>query len=249
MPMAATEIEREAFDRVLVLGDPHIGKSTSVIASAAEAFGHGYAINCGKTQGLADAARRCPKFSWDCVRDEAQMEDAIKEGRKGAKEGRYKWIALDDYNLYASWLEVALEDDTRNAQGESDGRRFWREYRKRLVNILVRLFDTKAHVYVITHYIETGGGLIDGQTEKTGPGVAPMFAGAARKEIPGMFADIVFMGIDERKGAEKGKRVFYINPQGVYGPSCLSAPGTKIIDASVGVLHEEFKKAGKAAKR
>jgi hypothetical protein len=244
MPQDASAIEREAYDRVLVLGDPHVGKSSSVVASAAEAFGMGYVINCGKKQGLADAARRCPKFKWDTVRDEAQMETALREARGGAKKGAYKWITVDDFNLYASWLEEALEDKTRNDKGEADGRRFWREYRRRLVNILIRLFDTKAHVYVITHFIKTGGGLIDGQTEKVGVGVAPLFAGAARKEIPGMFADIVFMSIDDRKG-EQGKRVFHVNPAGVYGPSCLSSPGTKIIPADVGMLHDEFVKAGK----
>ncbi len=247
MPQDASAIEREAFDRVLVLGDPHTGKSTSVVASAAEAFGMGYVINCGKKTGLADAARRCPKFKWDLIRDEPQMDAALKEARAGARDGAYKWIVVDDFNLYASYLEEALEDKTRNEKGDSDGRRWWREYKKRLINILVRLFDMKAHVYVVTHYIETGGGLIDGQTEKVGVGVAPLFGGSARKEIPGLFADIIFMSIDDRKG-EQGKRIFHINPVGVYGPSCLSAPGTRIIPADVGMLNAEFRKAHKADK-
>ena len=239
MPQDASALEREAFDRVLFLGNPHIGKSTSIVGSAAEAFGVGYAINCGKKTGLADAARRNTKFKWDTIRDEKQMEDAVKEARRGAREGDYKWVCLDDYNLYASWLECALEDETRNAKGEADGRRFWREYRKRLVNILVRMFDVKAHVYVISHYMETGGGLIEGQTEKTGQGVAPLFAGAARKEIPGMFSDVVLMDVASKDPAG---RSFFINPVGVYGPSCLSAPGTHEIKADVGELHEAFRR-------
>ena len=245
MPQEASALEREAFDRVLVLGQPHYGKSTSVIGSAAEAFGMGYVLNCGKKTGLLDAARRSSRFKWDLIRDEVQMEDALKEARKGCKDGTYKWVAIDDYNLYASWLEVALEDQTRNAKGEADGRRFWREYRKRLINILIRCFDFKAHVYVISHYIETGSGLIDGQVEKTGIDVAPLFAGAARKEIPGMFADIIFMAPSSK---DQTRRSFYINPIGVYGPSCLSAPGTREIDADVGLLHEEFKKSSAKAK-
>jgi hypothetical protein len=242
MPQEASALEREPYDRVLVLGQPHHGKSTSVVGSAAAAFGMGYVINCGKKTGLLDAARRSQRFQWDLIRDEAQMESALKEARVGCKEGRYKWVAIDDYNLYASWLEVALEDQTRNAKGEADGRRFWREYRKRLINILIRCFDFKAHFYCISHYIETGGGLIEGQTEKTGIDVAPLFAGGARKEIPGMFADIIFMA-PSSKNPER--RSFYINPVGVYGPSCLSAPGTREIDADVGLLHDEFRKASK----
>jgi hypothetical protein len=243
VPQDASALKSEDFDRVLFLGEPHVGKSTSIIGSAADSFGMGYAINCGKKTGLADAGRRTQKFKWDLVRDEKQMEDAIKEARRGAKDGSYKWIALDDFNLYASWLECALEDETRNAKGEADGRRFWREYRKRLVNILIRLFDVRAHFYCISHYMETGGGLIDGQTEKVGQGVAPMFAGAARKEIPGMFSDVVLMAPAPKDVAA---RRFFINPVGVYGPSCLSAPGTHEIDADVGVLHEAFRKGSRS---
>mgnify|MGYP001596767641 CR=1 FL=1 len=197
----------------------------------------GYVLNCGKKTGLLDAARRSSRFKWDLIRDEGQMEDALKEARRGCKDGTYKWICIDDFNLYASCLEVALEDQTRNSKGEADGRRFWREYRKRLINILIRCFDFKAHVYVVSHYIETGGGLIDGQTEKTGVDVAPLFGGAARKEIPGMFADIVFLAPSSK---DLSRRSFHINPIGVFGPSCLSLPGTREIDADVGVLHRAF---------
>jgi hypothetical protein len=242
MPQPASALERDAYDRVLILGDPHIGKSTSVVVSAVEAFGLGYVINCGKKQGLLEAKRRNSKFEWDRVLDEVQMEAALKEARRGCKEGRYKWVLIDDYNLYASWLEVALEDQTRNAKGEADGRRFWREYRKRLINILLRCFDFNAHFYCISHYIETGGGLIEGQTEKTGYGIAPLFAGAARKEIPAMFGDTIFMAPSSKNPAE---RSFFINPVGVYGPTCLSAHGTSEIPADVGRLHKEFAIVGR----
>lgn len=243
MPQDASAIERDDYDRVLVLGEPHCGKSTSIVASAASAFGPGYVINCGKKTGLADAARRNSKFKFDLIRDEVQMEDALKEARRGAKDGLYKWLVIDDYNLYASWLEVALEDQTRNAKGEADGRRFWREYRKRLINILVRCFDFRCHFYCISHYIETGGGLIENQTEKTGVGVAPLFAGAARKEIPGMFSDVVYMAPSTK---DMATRSFFVNPVGVFGPSCLSARGTHEIAADVGELHEIFKRSDKA---
>ena len=245
MPQEASALEREPFDRVLVLGQPHHGKSTTVVASAAQAFGLGYVINCGKKTGLLEAARRSNRFKWDLVRDELQMEDALKEARRGCKDGTYKWVVIDDYNLYASWLEVALEDQTRNAKGEADGRRFWREYRKRLINILLRCFDFKAHFYCISHYIETGGGLLDGQTEKTGVDVAPLFAGAARKEIPGMFGDIVFLAPSSKDPAA---RSFFVNPVGVYGPTCLSVQGTREIPADVGRLHQVFNKTDKSVR-
>lgn len=242
MPEDASALERDPYDRVLILGQPHHGKSTMVVSSAAAAFGLGYVINCGKKTGLLEAGRRNSRFKWDLIRDEVQMEDALKEARKGCKDGVYKWVVIDDFNLYASWLECELEDRTRNTKGEADGRRFWREYRKRLINILIRCFDFKAHIYVISHYIETGGGVIDGQTEKTGVDVAPLFGGAARKEIPGMFGDIVFLAPNSK---DNKKRSFFINPVGVFGPSCLSLSETKEIDADVGILHAEFIKGSK----
>lgn len=247
MPLDASALEREAYDRVWFLGDPRIGKSTAVVSTAAQAFGLGYVINCGRQSGLLEASRRSSKFKFDLIRDESQLEDALKEARRGCKDGTYKWVVWDDMNLYASWLEVALEDQTRNAKGEADGRRFWREYKKRLCNVLLRLQDFKAHIYVISHYIETGGGLIDGQTDKAGPGIVPLLGGAARKEAPGAFnGDIVFMAMSTKK---KGERSFFINPVGVYGPACVSLPGTHELEADVGLLHEEFKKSSKKASK
>lgn len=242
MPHKASELQREEFDRVWVLGEPHIGKSTTVAATAAKAFGLGYVINCGKKTGLADAQRRTTKFEYDIVRDEKQMDEAIKVGRNGCKDGIYKWVMLDDFNLYASWLEGALEDESRNSKGEADGRKFWREYRKRLVNILIRLMDIRGHFYCVSHFVEYSAQTIDGQMEKNGVGIAPMFAGAARKELPGMFADIVLMRPDPD---DDSQRVFSINPKGVYGPSCLSLPGTRDIDADMGKLHEAFVSSSK----
>ena len=245
IPEEASALKRAPFDRVLILGNPHIGKSTSVVASAAKAFGRGYVLNCGKEQGLLAAEQLGARFQWNLIRIEQDIEDAIKIARRGCKEGKYKWVVIDDYHEYGAWLECALEDMTRNAKGESDGRRFYREYTKRLVNILIRCFDFKAHLYVVSHFIETGDGLIEGQTEKSGYGVAPLFAGAARKRIPGAFSDVIFMSPNTKDGT---KRSFFINPTGVYGPTCLSATETSEIDADVGLLHKTFQKAAKAEK-
>lgn len=243
MPNDASSLTRDVFDQVLFLGMPKVGKSTCVIASAAKAFGPGYVINCGSKSGLEPASRRTRKFKWDLVRDEVGLDAAIKEARRGAKDGEYKWIVLDDFNLYASWLEQALEDATRNSKGEADGRRFWREYRKRIANALVRLFDCKAHFYCITHYMELSPE-IEGQIEKSGRGIAPMFGGAARKEVPAMFKDVVLVDMDKRN-----KRVFHVNPVGVFGPACRSLDGTYAIPADVGVLHEAFNSSNEAFNR
>ena len=73
-----------------------------------------------------------------------------------------------------------------------------------------------------------------------------MIGAAGEGKHAGMFGDIVFMAPNSK---DRSKRSFFINPIGVYGPSCLSADGTSEIDADVGVLHEEFKKKFKGGKR
>jgi hypothetical protein len=59
-----------------------------------------------------------------------------------------------------------------------------------------------------------------------------------------MFGDVIYMAPSSKDPA---KRSFFINPVGVYGPSCLSVSGTREIDADVGLLHEAFKKGSKSS--
>lgn len=226
MPIAATDLEREHYLRVLLMGPPKIGKTTSSIESLVRLAGPGYVLECGDKSGLGPAMRRTKKFHFDLIRDENDMETALKEARKGAKEGRYKWIVMDDYSLYGTWLEGALRDASAaaNKSGEPDGRRYWPDYKSRILNIVGRLLDVNAHVVFVSHYIEQGPE-IDGQRAKSGRGILPMFGGSVREELPARFVDVVFMD------KEKDKRVFKINPEGVWGPGCRSIDGTKDIPA------------------
>jgi hypothetical protein len=234
MPQAAMSLEKDSFLRVLLLGNAKSGKSTCSIVSLVAAVGPGYVFCCGDKSGMAPAARKTKKFSFDLVRDENDMEACLKEGRRGVKEGEYKWVLVDDFSLYASFLEGALRDASAsaNSKGEPDGRRYWPEYKQRLLNIVRRTFDIKAHVVFISHYIESGPE-IDGQRAKTGRGIMPMVGGSAREELPALFPDVLFM----EKIVEKGKddrRVFQVNPEGVWGPGSRSADGTHTVNADFG---------------
>jgi AAA domain len=230
MPQAASTLDRDPFLRVLLLGAAKVGKSRSTIVSLA-AIGPGYVLCCGDRSGMGPAARHTKKFAFDVIRDENDMEACLKEARRGVKENEYKWIVVDDFSLYASFLEGALRDASasHNSKGEPDGRRYWPEYKQRLLNTVRRLFDVKAHVVFISHYIESGPE-IDGQRAKTGRGIMPMVGGSAREELPALFQDVLFM----EKEDKSGRRVFQVNPEGVWGPGSRSSDGTHTIDADFG---------------
>jgi hypothetical protein len=242
MPHAASALERETYLRVLLMGAAKCGKTTTAIDSLVRAFGPGYVLVCGDKSGLEPAVRRTKKFEWDLIRDENDMETALKEARRGVKEGKYKWIVNDDFSLYASWLEGALRDASAvaNKSKQPDGRRYWPEYKSRLLNIVRRSLDINAHAVFITHFIEQSGEITDPETgvtqrPKSGIGIVPMIGGSAREELPALFKDVIFM----EKAARGDERVFKINPQGVWGPGCRSVDGTRDIPADFG----EFMKA------
>jgi hypothetical protein len=154
------------------------------------------------------------------------MEACMKEARRGVKEGEYKWVFVDDYSLYGSYLEGALRDASaaQSKSREPDGRRYWPEFKQRILNIPRRMFDLKTHIVFATHWIQPTQE-IDGQRAKAGVGIVPMIGGSAREELPALFQDVVFMD------KEDNKRVFKVNPEGVWGPGCRSVDGTHTIDA------------------
>jgi hypothetical protein len=248
MPQSATVLEKEPYLRALLMGRAKAGKSTCTIVSLS-ALGPGYVLCCGDKSGMAPAARRTKLFSFDIVRDENDMEACLKEARRGVKDGDYKWLFVDDFSLYASFLEGALRDASasQNKSGEPDGRRYWPEFKSRLLNIPRRMFDAKAHVVFTSHFIE-GSPEIDGQRSKTGTGIVPMIGGSSREELPALFQDVIFM---ERE--KDGRRVFQVNPEGVWGPGCRSVDGTSTIDADFGVFlklaGDSYKKAATGGKR
>ncbi len=126
--------------------------------------------------------------------------------------------------------------------GEADGRRWSPEFKQRLLNVVRRLFDIKAHGVVASHYTEQTGE-IEGQKAKSGRGILPMIYGSAREELPALFQDVLFM---EKEG---DRRVFQVNPEGVWGPGCRSADGTHTITADFGEFLKLAAEGDKAADR
>jgi len=196
-----------------------IGKTRSVGQSLCKSFGMTYIIQCGTQSSMDPLKRVTKKFEYDLIRDESQLETAIKSARVGVKEGKFKAIFLDDFNLYATYLQTELEIQSRNAKGEPDGRKFWPEYHRRLGNTISRLMDVKAHFVMTAH--PSG------------------FMGKSASEIPGVFTDLVVMD------SKKGRRVFVLNSEDTPGRSCRSYDAEIEMEADCGELWKLFQTAAK----
>jgi hypothetical protein len=228
MPQEASALSADLFLNVLLMGVPRIGKTTSTIVSLANAFGKGYVVCCGLKSGMLEAQKKTTKFSFDVVRYEDDMEAVLKEARDGVKSGAYKWVFVDDFSLFASMLHDQLRAASagQSAKGEADGRRYYPELKKRLLNTVRRFLDLKTHVIVATHWMSPSGE-IDGQKAKVGVGIVPLIPGAAREELPTLFPYILWL----EKEDKTDRRVFRVNPEGVWGPGCYNISGTHTIDA------------------
>jgi len=196
-----------------------LGKTRSIGQSLSASFGLTYIIQCGTGSSMDPLLRVTRKFEYDIIRDESQLEAAIRAARTGVKEGKFKAIFLDDFNLYASWLQVELENQSRNVKGEADGRKFWPEYHKRLANTVQRLMDIKAHFVMSAH--PSG------------------FMGKSASEIPGIFTD--FVVLDNKKG----NRVFLLNSEEHPGRACRSIDTEMEVEADCGKLWSLFRKKEK----
>lgn len=237
MPIDSKDLVGSSYLRLLVMGPPKVGKSTTCIGSAPP--GGVYVINSDDKYSLRPATK-VREFQCDHVLgNELQgIENALKEARTGVKEARYQTIVWDTITKYAGRVEDVFANATIGAKGEPDGRRYWPAYKKHLHGIIDRLFALKAHVIVTAHYIEQSGVMIDGQIAKQGNGIVPALGGTARASIPAEFQDVVFL--EMRPG---GKRVFVTSSDGVFGPGCRSLPGVQSVDANIATLWEKMQQS------
>jgi hypothetical protein len=227
MPLPASQLDDDAYLALMVEAVSKSGKTQSIGASMVKAFGQIYIIECGTPSSLKPLQQVTRKFEYDLVRDEVQMEAAIKAARAGVKEGKYKGIFLDDFNLYGLVLHELLYRDAAGrvkGGGEPDGRPIWWEWRKRMGNTINRLLDVKAHFVMACH--------------------PSSFMGKAGEEIPGIFSDVVFM-----EKTSKDERKFLINADAEPGRGSRSVQGEHKIDADVGAFWKLAQDQAKAKKK
>ena len=222
MPINASDCAKAAYLRLLVMAPPKAGKTTTTLMTCEKPA---YVINCDDDHSLIPAARKTTDFVYDNVfapDPMTSLNKAIKEAADGVKAGRYKTIILDTISVLSRRLMAQLEAPALEMGKQPDGRKTYPEHENRLIGAVERLFRLKAHVIVLSHFIEVGGEA-EGQLAKTGAGIAPLLAGKARATIPALFQDVVFL---EKK--KDKSRVFITSIDGVWGPGCRSLSATEV---------------------
>lgn len=236
MPRPATEIESCSFARWLILGDAKVGKTCTVLKSC---IGRAYVICSDDKYSLHPATEFTTNFDYDYAFGDnpRDIEKCIHEAAKGVKEGRYQTIVWDTITKYCYRATQFFEEATENANGGADGRRFWRDVRKHVMNALGRLDMLPAHLIVNSHFAEQGKAVIEGQMRKQGQGIAPGIEGKLRFDIPAWAQDVIFLS-----KLPNGQREFVLSEAGVYGPGSRNLPGVETMPADVGLLWEAMTK-------
>lgn len=242
--LTIADLENDPYHRMLVMGPPKCGKSSACVATAP---GPVAIILCEADSALKGPVRHSPgkdHFIFCRVKDWDSMQRALVEVKEAVKTQGVKTIVVDPLSDFATALEEQCLRATWNDKNEPDGRRAYPEYNNRLRHVFDQLFRLKAHLIVITHYIETGGSLIGDQLDKTGVGIVPLLAGKARATVAAKFNDVIWMEI--RKVDGKPQRVFITGPEGAWGPGCRSLDGTHVLPADVTKLFKRFDEGVKA---
>jgi hypothetical protein len=234
--LPANALEKSSYLRLLLMGQPKVGKTASVVSTAP---GPVRVLLCEDDSALLFARELTDKFDFDRIKGWNSMQQALTEAKKDAADGKVKTVVVDPLSDFAYRLEEECLEMSNTSGKGPDGRRAYPEYNKRLRHVIERLFMMPCHVVVITHFIETGGEATEDQTSKTGEGIVPLLAGKARALVAAKFADVVWMEM------RKNERIFVTGPEGRWGPGCRNIDGTKILPADIGALLKAFKNRGK----
>jgi hypothetical protein len=239
MPILASALETEEFLRLLILSWPKRGATTHAISTAP---GPVRVLACEQTStALAGAKRETSDFDVEFVRGWDTMTKFIIEAKADAKAGVIKSVVVDPLNFFADRLLVEMFNATKTNAGADDGRKAYPEFTKRIKHAVELLQTIPAHLIVISHYMEVGGGE-DNDKPKAGVGLIPIMPTmAARSAIAAMFHDIVWLDYAPAGSDHFHNRIFVTSADGVWGPGCRSNVKNKIVPAHIGQFIEAMR--------
>jgi hypothetical protein len=243
MPLPASQLERDPFLRLLLLGAPKAGKSTAAIATSP---GPVRVLLCEDQSALRGAKRLTSNFDFEPIGGWNSMQSAMAEARKDAEAGKIRTVVIDPLSDFADRVLREAFKNNLTKEGNEDGRKAYPECTKRLKHLAEQIFMLPCHAVVICHYMELGGETGEG-IEKTGKGIVPLLPGQARAVMAAKFVDVIWMDVRQVNG--KSERVFVTGPEGAWGPGCRSLSGTHVLPADVGELIKLFEEDWKPAKK
>jgi len=241
MAIPASQLDTNVQLRLLILGPAKCGKSTCAIATAP---GPVRVLLCEDDNALRGASRRTKNFDFERVKTFQQALKYIVDAKREAAEGKIKTLVVDPLTELAEKMMEECFKESITSNGKENGLEAYGLLARRLSHVIDLLRTVPCHVIILTHYIEVGAGLIDGQMDKTGEGILPLIPGRSRTTLAAKFSDIIWMEARRKAGVEE--RVFVLTPRGSFGPGCRSLEGKSEIPADIGELLKHFEAQAKA---
>jgi hypothetical protein len=243
MPIPSSALEEDPHLRVLVMGPPKLGKTTTAVCTSE---GKTRVLLCESDTALSEAKRRKGNFDFErCLSEHKtapgtgayeQMTTFLAQAKEDAKAGRIQNVLIDPLSDFADRLLSQSMKINMTDAGNEDGRRAYPHCTKRLLHCLDLAFTIPCHVIVVSHYLEVGGQEMG--LKKTGDGIVPLLPGQARARVAAKFNDVIWFDLDK---TDVEKRCFYTGPQGAWGPGCRSLSRFAILPADFTKLLKTFK--------
>lgn len=220
--MRSSEVAKESFARVLLLGAAKLGKTTTLLETAPKPL----VINCdgeGATQYAASGGADFLEVRVGNVNGVGCVK-AWTAARRAAKElvaaGEVRTVVLDTFTLLSDHLKEDL-------QVTKQGFDLWNEMYDQLIGGIRRLAELPAHLFVVGHM---------DPAEDAVSGIMPLVQGKrAKAMLPAELADwIVF----DYEAGRKPERAFLLGPQKYWTHSGRNIRKVQIVEANATKLIE-----------
>jgi len=215
---SAKDAKDDAFARVLLLGPPKLGKTTSLVTTAPRPL----VLNCDGDSALKFPADAGAEFEAGDVLNAADYLAACKYAVARAATGEIESIILDSVSVLVDNLTAELE-----SKGLS-GREMWGELMATGMRGFRLLLTAQAHLFVVAHYVPT----LD-----TASGVVPGIGGQLKTLIPARMHDWVLFSYE---AGRKPERMYLLGPQPGWNASGRNIKRSCAVEATVPALFDEL---------
>jgi hypothetical protein len=190
--MTNDEVGECAFARILMLGQPKIGKTTALLTSAPRPL----IINCDAEDATKYANRNGAKYLQLDAYDRKTWKAAVQRAKKLAAEGVIKSIIVDSLTMLADNL---LNEISVTLEGFD----LWNEFDSQFRGGCKSVMKAEAHVFLVAHITP------DYKERDDSAGIAPLIPGQSKVKLPAAVSDYVLFELDPTTG----ERQFLLGPQ------------------------------------